>query len=400
MHGYNYNNNFGRCAILINSFTSGGAERVVTTIVQHIIASQKSNIDIISMEKNDYYNIDRKITYLSHLTGKENLLVKTIWLVIFAFRLKRLAKANAIDVIQSHLYRANYVNILARILGSKHKTQIVNHGTIGVFKKAGVTGLIKYNFIRFFYTNADSIICVSRGMKHDIASLIGDEKKIRVIYNPFEIGYIKKAAREKIPVNEFIFKKQKKYIIFVGRLVALKRVEDLFKAYIELNGKENDIELIIMGDGPKRNTLEKQAKEKGIQEHVHFTGFVKNPYKYIKRSHVLVLTSSSEGFANVLVESMICETPVISTDCPTGPREILAPETINKKKTITTVEYSPYGILVPVGNISQIAKAIKSILSDNRMTCFLIKNGIKRVIDFDITIISNQYMEAINDCFK
>ena len=138
-----------------------------------------------------------------------------------------------------------------------------------------------------------------------------------------------------------------------------------------------DIALLILGEGTERDRLLDIVKELGLDHFVEFHGFVSNPHAYISRASVLALSSRWEGFGNVLVEALAAGTPVVSTDCPGGPSEIL--------------EYGTFGKLVPVGNAEAFADAILNTLDDSPDRNALVD----RAKDFSIDIITSRYMEVL-----
>ena len=141
-------------------------------------------------------------------------------------------------------------------------------------------------------------------------------KTIQTIYNPFDIEEIREKAEEKIDLNF-------DYIINVGNLTKVKNQALLLKAYSKL---DTNLHLVLVGKGNQETNLKNLAKKLGIEKKVHFLGWQSNPYKYIKNAKLFVLSSNVEGFGNVLVESLILNTPVVSTNCPSGPNEILVDE--------------------------------------------------------------------------
>ena len=150
----------------------------------------------------------------------------------------------------------------------------------------------------------------------------------------------------------------------MGRLIALKGFEDVLLALSKL---DKDIELIVLGTGNDENKLKELVKELNIVSRVHFLGQVKNPFYYISRSHLFILSSSVEGFPNVLVEAMVCRTAIISTDCISGPREILAPSTNHSFQLKKGLEMGEFGILYPVGDVEELQKSILLLLHDEKL---------------------------------
>jgi glycosyltransferase involved in cell wall biosynthesis len=155
------------------------------------------------------------------------------------------------------------------------------------------------------------------------------------------------------------------------------------------------MKLVFLGQGELEKDLKKVVEELKIEKEVYFLGFQKNPFKFISNSKMFVFSSLYEGFPNALVEAMACEIPVISSDCKSGPREILAPETDLKIET-RTIEYAKYGILIPVcdGNYYDaqfpltteemvMAKSIVDLYSSKELLENYIRKAKERVKDFD-----------------
>ena len=169
-----------------------------------------------------------------------------------------------------------------------------------------------------------------------------------------------------------------------------KRHHDLIYAFNKVASNYQNCELILLGDGPEKKRLDELVNKLSLSKKIHFQGFVRNPFKYLKKANLNVLCSGFEGFGNTLVESMICKCPVISTDCPFGPREILD---IKYQDWLldNTIEYAKYGILTPIGNIDLLANAIQNMIKNKELRDKYINSGFARSKDFDIGQIANEY---------
>jgi len=202
--------------------------------------------------------------------------------------------------------------------------------------------------MRLFYPWADKVVAVSKGVADDLVRITRLPKdKIQVIYNPVVTSEFFIKAEE--PLDHPWFKPGEPPVILgVGRLTEAKDFPTLIRAFT-LVRKERPARLMILGEGEDRPKLDALVKELGLEKDVALPGFVENPYKYMKRAAVFVLSSKWEGLPTVLIEAMALGTPVVSTACPSGPSEIL--------------EGGKWGRLVPVGDVEALAKAIVEALS-------------------------------------
>jgi len=173
--------------------------------------------------------------------------------------------------------------------------------------------------------------------------------KVIVIPNGFDLDLIKKKAREHISADDQNIFSEKRTLVSVSRLESEKNITFLLQAFASIP-KEHlcNTQLLIIGDGDQRLMLESLARSLEIVSVVHFLGWKDNPYPYIAQSDMLVVSSDFEGFGRVLVEAMALGVPVVSTDCPGGPREIL--------------DNGAYGILVPLGDSDAMVDAIITTL--------------------------------------
>ena len=163
---------------------------------------------------------------------------------------------------------------------------------------------------------AKPCVAVSKGVETDFIEIFGSKSRITTIYNPIDVEQVVSTANEYIPDIE------KPYIVNVGKFKQQKRHDILIKAYAKANVQEK---LVLVGTGELLEASKKLVKDLGIEDKVIFTGFKKNPYPYIKYAKLMVVSSDFEGFSIAILEALALDTPVISTDCPSGPSEVLNP---------------------------------------------------------------------------
>lgn len=190
---------------------------------------------------------------------------------------------------------------------------------------------------------ADEIVAVSRGVATDWADYFGiPNERIRVIYNPVDVERIQELAAQ-ATADTMQLENTVPLILAVGRLSPEKDFATLLWAFAILR-ERRPARLLILGEGEERATLTQLAADLGITEWVSLPGFVPNPHPYMARASVLALSSRYEGFSNVILEALALGIPIVATDCPYGPSEIL--------------EGGRYGALVPVGNPEAMAEAL------------------------------------------
>ncbi|WP_250125273.1 glycosyltransferase [Chroococcidiopsis sp. CCMEE 29] len=229
----------------------------------------------------------------------------------------------------------------------------------------------------WFYDWADALVPVSQGVADDLTQIAGRSlKHMRVIHNPVVTPKLFEQAKE--PIDREWFKDGAPPVILgVGRLSLQKDFPTLIRAFTIVR-KQLPARLMILGEGEERPQIEAMIKELGLASEVALPGFVSNPYAFMSRAAVFVLSSVYEGLPTVLIEAMAVGTPVVSTDCPSGPREILG--------------FGKYGMLVPVRDFEALANAIVTTLSDQTDVEGLRQQAQK----FSLENTVNGYLELIN----
>ncbi|CAA6821662.1 MAG: Unknown protein [uncultured Sulfurovum sp.] len=380
-----------KVTLFINSLTSGGAERVLSVLANELV-EQGIEVNLLCIEKDNAYVLPKEvhITYLSKLTKDDSGLKKLLYLPYLALKLKKYVEEHQTDLIQSHIYRANFTNILAKLFGSKHKVQVVEVTSINNLKDGSFSKKINFRLIQVLYTKADLIVFKAERMKEEFLKTIPNIKNFTVINNPYDIKKIQTLSNE--PINDFTFDKEKQYIVTVGRLSSEKRHITLIKALEKL---DKNIELILIGEGNEEGKLKKYTYSNRLGQRIHFLGKKENPFKYIQHADLFVLASEGEGFPNVIVEAMICSTPVISTDCISGPREILAPDTEVNFQLKSGIELAENGILYPVDSQDDLISAISTLLNNQEIQQKYIDNGLIKTKEYTLNKIIQKYKEIL-----
>lgn len=246
----------------------------------------------------------------------------------------------------------NRVAILARALARVDTRLGVRLGTTASVNLAGKRrwqAALQRLSIRYLYRRADAVIVPSRGAARDLAELMGvAADSVHVLPNPIIHPGLGTAASE--PVDEPWLRpdRDRPVVVAAGSLTPRKDYAMLLESFAQLR-RQRAMSLIIVGDGRCRPDLEAQASSLGVERDVRFTGFLENPYPYLQGADVFAHSSRWEGLGIVLVEALALGTPVVATDCPSGPAEIL--------------DGGRLGRLVPVGDAAAMAEALAATLN-------------------------------------
>lgn len=230
------------------------------------------------------------------------------------------------DLVLSNLFPVDFVLSKSQL----PNVQLVIHNTTSLEYGERLEGMKKQ--LDKVYL-AKPCVAVSKGVEKDFIKVFGSKSRITTIYNPIDVEQVVSTANEYIPDIE------KPYIVNVGKFKQQKRHDILIKAYAKANVQEK---LVLVGTGDLLEASKKLVKDLEIEDKVIFTGFKKNPYPYIKHAKLMVVSSDFEGFSIAILEALALGTPIISTDCPSGPSEVLEKQQ-----------------LVPVRNIDEMAIKIK-----------------------------------------
>jgi glycosyltransferase involved in cell wall biosynthesis len=352
---------------IIPSLVGGGAERVCVNIYKGLKNYENYKIYLVLFQKILKYEITDEEIISMDIKGSPNILGKIKNFLLRFYRLLKIKKEINPDVCISFLESADFLNLITKF--GRHKVILTIHNTMSEYFKQLYDDSFSKKLASFVYNNsykilakkANLIICVSHGIAKDFAESYNvDSSKIKVIHNPINLDEIEKFCEENLNEYELIFKHP--VLITAGRLTKQKGQWYLLRVFKALKEKHKDLKLVILGEGELKDYLVKLSEELGLKTYVwdkdelsesfdvYFLGFQKNPFKFIARAKLFVFPSLWEGFGNVLVEAMACGVPVISSDCRSGPREILAPDTDFNYQT-QKPEFAEYGVLMPVFDV-------------------------------------------------
>ena len=354
--------------VYMQNLSTGGAERTILNIVKGLKGKHEIIFVLGKLTDNSYDDLLLKMNVKIIVLNKSKTRGSILSLSRIIYREKP-------DILFSTLTSNNIALALSKIL-SFRRTPLVLRVTNNTENQK--ISLFKRLYIRFIYNLfAKKIVSLSAGVQEDLINNYKiKQSKIVLIYNPVDLEYIADKKNEKINIeHSLLFKENLTNIINVGRLVEQKNQKLLIDSAIELRKSNKSFNVIIIGDGPLKNKLIRYVDENLARDYIHFLGYQKNPYKFLRKSDIFVLTSKWEGFGHVIVEAMATNNSVISVDCKSGPKGIIGEN---------------YGILVN-DNVNEISKAILDIINDPVKKENLVKQGLQRAKDFSLKKIVREY---------
>ena len=369
--------------ILIPSLEKGGIERSMSRLSRGLL-SEGWDVSIISEKSSDesisYF--DERVELLSlgssFIDQNSNILFSIFKNIIYYFKIRKYIKKHSPDVLLA--VKNIPVSIVLKI-SLKNKFKLIIREAVdpkysSITQRTLFSRFFVNNLKKFLYPKADNIIAISEGVKQSLVKNFRlDSLKIQTIYNPSADEKILSLAKEEVDLDLI---SDRPLIVSIGRLTKQKDHITLLKAFNEIHSNI-DCNLYIIGEGSERRNLEQFIKDNNIGDKVKLLGYQNNPWKFLSKSNLFVLSSIWEGFGNVIVESMLIGIPVISSDCPSGPSEIL-----NNGES---------GKLFKVGDYNHLAKTIEdTLLSDNSG---LINHAKLRSKDFTIEKITQDYQKVL-----
>ena len=331
-----------KIAVFINTLEIGGTESVALIFVNELI-KYNYKVDLILLQRKGYY-----LKFLDKRVNLVNLNKKRIIYSFISFF--KYLKKNKPDLILSHLTHINVFVLFFKIFLKMNLKIFINETTTVSLKKK-YSNKFKHTFLNliipFFYPKASKIIVPSLGVKNDLISTYKvDKKKIAIISNPVNMNFIKSQSKKKIDIN---FNKKIPLLVSMGRLIPDKDFLTMIKA-TQAVLKVKKIQLLIMGKGIQRKILNFEIKKKKLNRNIKLLGEIKNPFPILSKAKIFILTSKREGMPTALLQAIALKKMVVSTNCLSGPREIMSKLNC--------------GYLAEVGNINDIKNGILNGLNN------------------------------------
>ena len=360
-------------ALFMGTLGGGGAERVMLDIGR-LLARRGLAVDLVVIRaEGPYLEILPKEVRLVDLNS-----TRMVTCLVKLLRYLRRERPKALLVT---LETAVLVALIAKVSFARSVRVVVRQANTysALFAHASLKDRMILRVLKVLMRRADCVVANSNGSADDLGrSVPGVAGRVQVVPNPVVTPELKDQAA--LPVEHPWFEDTGASVVLsVGRLAPAKDHATLLRAFARVV-RSQPARLVILGEGPERGKLLRLTEELGIAEHVDLPGFRVNPFAYMSRARLMVHSSRYEGSPNVLVQAMACGTPVVSTDCDHGPREIL--------------ESGKWGRLVPVGDSEAMAEAIMETLRDPISPELLVS----RAGAFSADAAIDRYMEVLASC--
>lgn len=358
-------------AILLPNLTGGGAERVALNLADEFI-ERGIAVDLVLMSASG--------ELLPTLRPEISVVVLNASRMRGVLRpLTRYLRTRQPAALLACMWPLSTLGVAARMLARVSTRVIVAEHTnwsAAEIQRQPVHRLVLRLSMRALLPRASGVVAVSNGAAQDLARLaMLPMSAMTTIYNPITKPESAKPSAPPLTPASWCADGHKR-VLAVGRLKAIKEYPVLLRAFAKLR-ERMEVRLLILGEGGERAELERMAKELGVADHVDMPGFVADTAPYFDRADLHVLCSRGEGFGNVIVEALQQGTPVVSTDCPSGPREILAD--------------GRYGTLVPVGDSDALADAMEEALTTKHDLAALRA----RARDFSVDEAADAYLDLL-----
>ncbi|MEO1340674.1 MAG: glycosyltransferase family 4 protein [Cyanobacteria bacterium J06635_13] len=330
-----------KITFVIPSIGCGGAERVLVSLASGFIQhGYDVTVVTLSTEDRDFYQLPSACSRLAlGILGSSTGVLEAISNNIQRVSVLRKAIAStAPDLVVSFLRITNITTIMA-LLGSKYPLIVTEHNDLGSFSYGAVWETLR----RLTYPFCTGIVSVSKGVDSGFTFI--PETKRAVIYNPILVRH--GGIAEQLPPE---VDPHQNWLVSMGRLTKQKRFDLLLQAFSQIATHHPNWQLLILGKGELEDELLTMRDDLGLSGRVVFTGALSNPFSVLRQAKLFVMASENEGFPMAHGEALACGLPVVCTDCPSGPSEMI-------RQDID-------GLLVPNRDVSALARAIESLMDD------------------------------------
>lgn len=374
--------------ILVSRLNTGGAERVAANLANNL-GKVYNNVMILTYNPSNDSDYKCDAPRLE-INNKNILRIKEI---------RTIKEKYNITHCISFCTTANYLNVASNN-GEKKIISIRNYE-----KNKNVKREIEAKIAAKY---ADKVVSVAEQInEQQIFDYKVDKNKAVVINNFCEIDKIQKASNcENMTNDEKAFFEKYKIIISMGRLTYQKGQWYMIRAFKQVIKEIPEVRLVILGEGEEKEKLQNLIEQLNMQEYIKLYGFRKNPYQYLKHAKLFIMTSLYEGMSNAILEAMCCGLPIVSSDCLTGVKDILAPN-MDKSEQINKYKLCEYGVLVPVGDgnyytneeLTKMENELKSgiikIMNDNELYQHYKEMSKVRIKDFEKEKIMEQWINLV-----
>ena len=359
-----------RLIIFMPSMEGGGVEKNLI-IISNYLSKKLNNIALITFDKRFNKFFDKRIKIINSNFEKKKKFSKYFkYFICLIILVRELIKSEKISVIS---FQANMYCIFLSIFFNFKLIVRSNSSPSGWTKN-----FLKNYIFKIFFKFPNFVIVNSSEFKNEMKKKFNVNAKL--IYNPLNLNEIKKKSKKKIKLDFFKNKNYKK-IINIARFTDQKDHLTLLKGFL-LASQNEKLKLLIIGYGPNKSKIFEFIKKNKLERVVKVMSFQENPYKYLKKSDLFILSSKFEGLPNVLLEAMSLKKFIISTNCPTGPREIL-----NNGK---------YGLLFKIGDHKKLSRLILEYSKNQNKFNKLVINGYKSLKKYDYKNNCEKYLNLIN----
>lgn len=363
---------------VINSLAGGGAERVLCTLLAEWVQAPGWKLTLVLLD-----DLPRRYAVPSgvevHVLDARESLTRSI------FGLARTLPRLRPDVILSFLTRANLAAIAVAVPMGQPVVVSERVNTLSHFADAGWRGRVSRALVRLVYPRATRVLAVSTGVARALQEHFGvPARRLAVVENPYDLAQLRHSASQPPALSL-----PGPYVVAVGRLTANKNHALLLQAIAML---DDELHLVILGEGEEREALLARAIALGVDRRVHFPGHLANPHAIVGRALAYVSASNAEGFPNAAAEAMVQGVPVVMTDCPSGPAELLGRD----EGSAVAAGTAPHGWLVPMNDADALVAALREVLS-GRFTADRTRSARLRMEAFGAGPIARRYLQLLDD---